>query len=347
MEPASAYRFHEKLRRNVSIIRRRSAFFVALASLSCAGVKLGRLCAREVWYHERMDVVSFCALRASSLPWQPRQDAHALTVICKATFELQQGESPLAAMQEQVWEASKPVSDMAPFKRRADVLVVGRAYPPNQGAAGAVVSLGARLFVGSLRKACEVRADRGFVAEGFAPLAPASPSRMALLGRHAASWDHRAWNTRPLPEDVDGAYFNAAPSDQQLAELTGDEKIVLEHLHPMFARLETKLERVSPRVTVQRKAGQVQEVRMRCDTLSIDTDKKIAMLVWRGVVLAQAKDEGLIAVTAEGLQGVGENVDATVTLTGPATTNAVRAPVLPFVETQASNTAAPRRGVGL
>jgi hypothetical protein len=43
-----------------------------------------------------MDVLSYCPLRASAFPWQPRPGSHALTVVCKATFELQLGGSPLA-----------------------------------------------------------------------------------------------------------------------------------------------------------------------------------------------------------------------------------------------------------
>lgn len=86
-----------------------------------------------------MDVVSFGTCRVASLHWQPRQGAHALTVICKATFDLEPGESPLNATQEPVWEATSAASDMAPFKRRADVFVVGRAYPPAQAAVGVAV----------------------------------------------------------------------------------------------------------------------------------------------------------------------------------------------------------------
>ncbi|KYF75455.1 hypothetical protein BE11_26225 [Sorangium cellulosum] len=121
-----------------------------------------------------------------------------------------------------------------------------------------------------------------------------------MLGRHAATWDHRAWNTRPLPEDVDGAFFNTASTDQQLPEIAGDEQIVLELLHPRYARLATRLSRVVPRALVQRKNKPSQELRLRCDTLTIDADRGLAMLVWRGVVmLAHPGEDGRVAVTAE------------------------------------------------
>ncbi len=224
---------------------------------------------------------------------QPRPGAHALTVICKATFALRPGESPLANTQEGIGE-----SDLCPFKRRADVLFSGHAHAPEGPKAHALL---ARLIVGALDKAIEVRADKAWAAVGLGPIAPTWPSRTAMLGRHAATWDHRAWNTRPLPEDVDGAFFNAAPPDQQLADLIGDEIIVLEHLSPLYPRLETRLARVVPRATVRREDGAAQEVRLRCDTLSIDGDRAIASLVFRGVVLlSHPAEPGVVTFTAEG-----------------------------------------------
>jgi hypothetical protein len=42
-----------------------------------------------------MDVLSSCPLRVASMLWRPRPDALALTIACKATFVLEQGESRL------------------------------------------------------------------------------------------------------------------------------------------------------------------------------------------------------------------------------------------------------------
>jgi hypothetical protein len=286
-----------------------------------------------------MDVVSFCPLRVGSLRWQPRPGAHALTVICKATFELRAEESPLAAQQDPPWEADisreggagslRAASDLVPFKRAADVLVVGRAHAPR---GQAVASLVARMSVGTLSKALEVRAEQGWFVAGLGPLAPTSPSRVAMLGKYAAAWEHQSWNTRPLPDDVNGAFFNAAPVDQQLAELRGDELIALEHLHPVHARLVTRLARVVPRATARRDNDQVQEVRLRCDTLTIDADRGRATLVWRGVVLiAHEAEQGLVAVTAEVAETVAvDDVEATMTIVAPMGKTAAQAPVLPF-----------------
>lgn len=276
-----------------------------------------------------MDVVSYCRIRVSSLLWQPRHDAFALTVICKATFELRPGNCPLASAQEPVWDARAPVSDFVPFKRRADVLVMGRAYAPNATS----TSVLARVAVGQWQKAVEARAERQWLVEGAAPIPPTAPSRMSLLGKHASSWNHQSWNTRPLPHDIDGAFFNSAPIDQQLEQFGGDEPLMLEHLHPAHARLETKFAPVMLNVVAQRSGGQAPNVRMRCDTLIIDTEKRVGVLVWRGVImLAHENEPGMVLVTAD---GAGGDADATSTMMLPADAN-VLAPALPFVQDKPS-----------
>jgi uncharacterized protein YjbI with pentapeptide repeats len=122
---------------------------------------------------------------------------------------------------------------------------------------------------------------------------------MAKLLGHAAGWDHRRWNERPLPHGIDLGYFNVAPPDQQLGELHDDTRIVLENLHPEYARLTTRLRWAPPRAVVERN-GVVQELPLRCDTLSIDTDRGVCNLVWRGQVSLRRPDEaGRVVILAE------------------------------------------------
>lgn len=285
-----------------------------------------------------MDVISESILRVASLPWQPRNSVYALTVICKATFDLRPEVSPLAKEQEEVWDAADIASDIAPFKRRADVFAVGRAWPAGGGAAFVTAPLIAQIAVGSVRKSIEARPEQGWRLHGLGPLASTSPARLSLLGRHATSWDHRSWAAKPLPEDVDGGYFNVAPTDQQLAELQGDELIALDHLHPRHPRLETSLARVTPWAVVRRVGKSASDVRLRCDTLAIDTERQIAMLVWRGtVILADPAEEGLVVVRAEGAsQSSTDEVDATMTVTAPLEWIGTHAATLPFVPSGSS-----------
>ncbi|KYF93008.1 hypothetical protein BE17_25160, partial [Sorangium cellulosum] len=323
-----------------------------------------------------MDVISDSPLRVASILWQPQPGAFALTVVCKATFSLRPVASPLALEQDEAQEGDafwdndarrslRAASDLAPFKRRADVLLVGHARAPSGKPARSLV---VGLHVGEMHKVLEVHADRAWTADGqlrtgspfvqmplrweraaggpgtpnpvgvpadtphdgrglralpnlqpagvviastkdsiapvgLGPIAAAWPWRVSKLHRHATVWDHRAWNLRPLPPDIDAAYFNTAPPDQQVEQLRGDERIVLEHLHADHARLETQLERVLPRAVVQRSAGAAGEIRLRCDTLCIDADRGTCALTWRGVVpLQHPAERGWVRITLEGVE---------------------------------------------
>jgi hypothetical protein len=137
---------------------------------------------------------------------------------------------------------------------------------------------------------------------GFGPIAPTWPRRVELLGRHRGSFGPGAWRERPIPEDLDPSYFNAAPRDQQVEALWGDERIVLENLHPQHPRLATRLPGLRPKVTVERerRGAQASEVAVRCDTLWIDTDRSICTLVWRGAIPLEQPDEaGRVVVAME------------------------------------------------
>ncbi|MBK8256701.1 MAG: DUF2169 domain-containing protein [Polyangiaceae bacterium] len=73
-------------------------------------------------------------------------------------------------------------SDLVPFKARADVIVVGHAYAPQ---AKPVSSLVARVVVGSVDKAIEVRGDQHFDLDGVLS-EPAKFVRMPLRWERAA-----------------------------------------------------------------------------------------------------------------------------------------------------------------
>ena len=119
---------------------------------------------------------------------------------------------------------------------------------------------------------------------GFGPIAPTWPGRREKLGRLAATGLTARWNLAPLPSDIDPAYFNSAPRDQQVEEIRINERIVLENLHPDHPRLVTILPGVRPRAFVEVAGRPPQEIGMRCETLWIDTSRSICTLTWRGHV---------------------------------------------------------------
>jgi hypothetical protein len=318
-----------------------------------------------------MDLISQCALRAERLVWRPGHGGFTFTVVCKATFELRPELSPLAGVQEAVTIADvyageagalALASDLVPFKKRPEVLVLGHAYAPE---GRQLRSLTVRVAVGEVDKALQVFGDHYFTMDdvlveperfarmplaweraaggpdtsnpagiptgaaavpdafgrvrapnlmpaglvltsrravvppvGFGPMAPHWPLRAVFLHRHAAVWDPARWHERPLPSDIDVAYFNAAPRDQQRTLPFGDETIYLEHLHPRFPRLSTRLAPIAPVATADQGSGP-QPLQLRCDTLIIDTARGLAMLVWRGHVPLDHPDRpGRVIITA-------------------------------------------------
>lgn len=121
-----------------------------------------------------MDVVSNGPLRVAELRWVLSRGAPALTVVCKATYELRPIESPLAAEQEAPIEEDSywnddttksltAASDLVPFKKHPEVVLVGHAFAPSQQR---VRSLVARILVGNVNKAIEVYGERSFGLDG-------------------------------------------------------------------------------------------------------------------------------------------------------------------------------------
>lgn len=130
-----------------------------------------------------------------------------------------------------------------------------------------------------------------FAPTGFGPIAPTWPGRMDRLGRYASGWGPRHWATQPLPEDLDRAYFNAAPRDQQLNALWPNQRIVLDGLSAEHSTFVTNLPGVTPRAIVERPGRSAEELVLVCDTLWLDTERSLAALVWRGQLELRRRDE--------------------------------------------------------
>jgi hypothetical protein len=143
-----------------------------------------------------------------------------------------------------------------------------------------------------------LRAADGIAPAGFAPLASGWPVRRARKMGPAALWNGVIDPGTPLPEGLDPAYFNAAPNDQWLSALTGEEIIVLSGLHPLHTELSTRLAPIRPRAHVELRNVRTQEVSLAADTLLIDTDRGIATLVFRGhLTLDHQNRDGRVVIT--------------------------------------------------
>lgn len=158
-----------------------------------------------------MELVCLCPLRASTFAWQAHTGAHALTVVVKATFVVAPGECALAPEQEPVHEedgswdddpARSVVtpSDKAPYKPRADVILVGHAYAPGKQPVRSVMT---RLVVGEFEKSIEVWCDRGFRLQDNQLFEGPRFTKMPLRWERAAGG--------PETDNPVGMMFDAAP----------------------------------------------------------------------------------------------------------------------------------------
>ncbi|HVY49134.1 MAG TPA: DUF2169 domain-containing protein, partial [Minicystis sp.] len=137
-----------------------------------------------------MEITSLCPFPVSTLVWEAQPGQHSLTVAVKATFSLVAGgEAAVAEMQEPIggdrhWDDRPMASlyapaDVAPFKRRVDVLLVGHAYAPAESPA---VSLVARFAVGdAFSKSVRVTGDRLWEAGEGAALRPSPAQPFARM----------------------------------------------------------------------------------------------------------------------------------------------------------------------
>jgi uncharacterized protein YjbI with pentapeptide repeats len=125
----------------------------------------------------------------------------------------------------------------------------------------------------------------------FAPVPPGWKLRRSKTGSFDASWLRERWPY--LPADFDWSYFNAAPPEQQVPYLRGDERFAVIGVRPGGKGFEGRLPGARPRVfalRTQEAGGEVFEILLRLDTLWIDADSSKLVLVWRGLYSTPDED---------------------------------------------------------
>lgn len=120
---------------------------------------------------------------------------------------------------------------------------------------------------------------------GFGAVPMVWPLRWSKLGTYDAAWQKTRFPH--FPADFDFAFFQAAPSAQQLDHVEGDEPFELTGMHPDHPKLEGTLPGIRPRCFARRASaagGALDEIVLRLDTVSFDVDELKVNLVWRGLV---------------------------------------------------------------
>ncbi len=124
------------------------------------------------------------------------------------------------------------------------------------------------------------------VPAGFGPISRALRQRKVLRGNvPLATLDE---SLIELPADFDWNYFHAAPPDQRVNSLLGNEWIVLEGMHPTLPRIASRLPSVRPIATMfgfdRAKPEATRAVQARIDMLRINADNLTCSVVSRAVV---------------------------------------------------------------
>lgn len=159
-----------------------------------------------------MEIIAIPPFVTGSVTWQEQPGQWSFTVVCKLTYALDAGTATVAHEQEAINEQDNhwdddpersvyAPSDLAPYKPRPEVVLVGSAFAPR---GEPVRSLFARLIVGGLDKSIEVFAPRAFTGDGALTEGPRF-AKMALRYERAAGGEG-SWNPVGVDPGATDAY---------------------------------------------------------------------------------------------------------------------------------------------
>jgi hypothetical protein len=228
-------------------------------------------------------------LAVGAFDW--RDPEPVATVVVKLTYDLA-GDAPVLAAEQRppatgnianleadlYGEVYYPF-DFAPHKPLADVLVVGHACAP--GGAAEQIPIG--ISVGSLTRAALARAAAPAekIPLGGSCLLTPDGEHPDRVGPARIPADKSA---RALASDHVYSVFNAAPPEQRRAYLEPGETVRLSGLSPRGERV-FELPRERPRVRAKLRGPLPEvELQMVADTLWIDVDRELMVIVWRGML---------------------------------------------------------------
>lgn len=262
-----------------------------------------------------------------------------------------------------LWAAS----DLAPFRPQADVVLVGHARLPRGGGAvrlavwsehtlvdrivqvadeegdGAPIPLVYERALGGPRST-ENPVGTGRVTGsrlpdlidpadvrhpiGFGPIAPWWPVRAALLGGRDPS--ALAGPVAEIPGDIDWAYFQAAPREQRVPHLRGDEWIRIEGMIAEHPALETRLPGVTAgcRVFGLDASGPVPVV-LVADGMHLDADRGRCSLTFRGSFAVPGEEALARLVLLAGVEMPGSLLRWPDTVNARRSTEVLEWPALP------------------
>jgi len=236
-------------------------------------------------------------------PWKPRADILCVgrchvpggrpLPACRVELRVGKWKKALAVIGDRTWRGGlEPMTAPVPFRElelQWERAFGGGKERRNPVGRGAEASPGAPLPNLELPAALIQKPGDRPPPAGLGPLDMMWHDRFARVGTYDGAWLKERWPG--FPRDFDYGFFNAAPADQQVEFLRGDEPLYLQNLHPAQADYRAQLPGVRARVFVRRvKARELQEIPTRLDTLWIDTESETLVLVWRGLCELQGDE---------------------------------------------------------
>jgi len=211
---------------------------------------------------------------------------------CQVRVQVGPIDKTLHVFGDRHWKTSVP-SDPAPFTEMPIIYenaFGGPGYAPNPLGKGFAPpeERGGRHFLPNVEDPkAPIRAPRdrpppaGLGAYDFM-----WPQRRAMSGTYDDRWLEQVYPG--FPDDMDFAMFNAAPEDQRtIAELRGDEAILIENMHAEKAAIETALPGIAARCFVTQKdaTGEaLREVPMAVETVHLFPHVERGVVIFRGTI---------------------------------------------------------------
>ncbi len=145
----------------------------------------------------------------------------------------------------------------------------------------------------------------------FGAIARIWPARRKLLS--TAALDGLRQRVIELPVGFDWSFFQAAPDDQRVPHLAGDEWLILEGLIPGRASFKSRLPGAQAVARVWPVGAPPSEpgfaVALAADQLSVLGDARMCTVTWRGSFPIESEDVLAALMIAAGVEHTGEPID--------------------------------------
>jgi len=248
----------------------------------------------------------------ATMLWRWHERLH-LTAVVKATFAMVPDRAMTALQPEAIavdeqkeGKSLRSAGDLVPFRRRTDVVLTGHVLAPRGPARTvtlrfALIREGAALLDKTTLLDIPTRTQAASVLlRDVGPISRHAPGRKDLL--RAEDRPLFEGTDIELPAAFEQAYLQAAPVDQRVSGLHGDEWLLIDGVRRDGARLNAQLPGVRAVATLRGAAPGRREgtaIPLAIDTLHVDLDGLVCNLVWRGVaVVADERALGEMQVTA-------------------------------------------------